>query len=412
MKQGHLRLFEGYGIELEYMIVDRDSLDVLPVTDRVIHAVSGTFESEIEMGPLNWSNELVLHVIELKTNGPAQKLEPLPDIFQSHVKRINSILDPLNGQLLPTGMHPWMDPHAETKLWPHEYSAVYESYNRIFGCSGHGWSNLQSLHINLPFADDVEFGRLHAAIRLILPILPVLAASTPVAGGKTTGLADTRLEYYRNNQKKIPSLSGSVIPEPVFTKRDYEDTIFRRIYADIAPYDPEEILRHEWLNSRGAIARFDRNTIEIRVLDIQECPLADLAISAAVDALIRVFVEEQTAGIDDQKAFPTDRLADLLLAAIRDGERAVVSDREYLKLFGYEGKTIVSTGDLWRHVYETHLAPHLDVRWRETLEIILDRGPLSRRILAALNGDDSPGRIRECFRGLMDCLHNGTMFGA
>ena len=33
------------------------------------------------------------------------------------------------------------------------------------------------------------------------------------------------------------------------------------------------------MNSRGAIARFDRNAIEIRVIDVQECPKADLAIA-------------------------------------------------------------------------------------------------------------------------------------
>jgi hypothetical protein len=32
------------------------------------------------------------------------------------------------------------------------------------------------------------------------------------------------------------------------------------------------VLRHEWVNARGAIARFDRSAIEIRVLDVAECP--------------------------------------------------------------------------------------------------------------------------------------------
>ena len=36
-----LRLFEGYGIELEYMIVDRASLAVAPLADRVLEAVLG-----------------------------------------------------------------------------------------------------------------------------------------------------------------------------------------------------------------------------------------------------------------------------------------------------------------------------------------------------------------------------------
>ena len=58
---------------------------------------------------------------------------------------------------------------------------------------------------------------------------------------------------------------------------------------DIAPLDPDGTLQHEWLNSRGAIARFDRNAIEIRVLDIQECPVADLAICFQVMSFLKIF---------------------------------------------------------------------------------------------------------------------------
>lgn len=407
-----IHLFEGYGIELEYMIVSGDSLDIFPSSDRILHAVSGTYESEIEMGPLNWSNELVLHVIELKTNGPAANLATLPELFQDDVRRIDAILDEMGGRLLPTAMHPWMDPHAETKLWPHGYSSVYESYNRIFGCSGHGWSNLQSMHINLPFSGDDEFGRLHAAIRLILPLLPALAASSPVVEGKASGLMDTRLEFYRNNQKKIPSLTAAVIPEPVYTQRDYEDTIFRRIYADIAPHDEQGILRHEWLNSRGAIARFDRDTIEIRVIDIQECPLADLAVASAVDALVRAHASERWAGCAAQQAFPNEALAGIFLDTVRNGDRAVIDNDAFLTMYGLGGIGTVTAGEFWRRLYESAVEPYVEGCFRPPLETILERGPLSRRILDALGGDVSRDSLHSCYRELMDCLHEGTMFRA
>ena len=110
---------------------------------------------------------------------------------------------------MPTAMHPWMDPHAEARLWPHEYNAVYAAFNRIFDCRGHGWSNLQSTHINLPFRGDEEFGRLHAAIRLVLPIIPGVAASSPAADGRLSGLLDSRLDAYRSNARRIPSISST-----------------------------------------------------------------------------------------------------------------------------------------------------------------------------------------------------------
>ncbi len=244
-------LFQAFGVELEYMIVDTETLNVCPITDRVLHEVAGDYLSEIEIDQLAWSNELALHVLELKTNGPAPALTPLADLFQAHVRKINNLLRPMGAQLMPTAMHPWMDPDRELKLWPHEYNPVYEAYHRIFDCRGHGWSNLQSIHLNLPFASDEEFGRLHAAIRLLLPIMPALAASSPVIGGKVTGLADNRMEVYRHNSDRVPSIAAHVIPEPVYTKGDYERYILHPMYGDIAPLDPLGILRHEWLNARA-----------------------------------------------------------------------------------------------------------------------------------------------------------------
>ncbi len=64
----------------------------------------------------------------------------------------------------------------------------------------------------------------------------------------------------------------------VFTEENYRRQIFQRMYDDIAPLDPDGVLQDEFLNSRGAIARFDRGSIEIRVINIQECPAADLAV--------------------------------------------------------------------------------------------------------------------------------------
>ncbi len=121
----------------------------------------------------------------------------------------------MNAKLLPGAMHPWMDPYKETKLWLHDSKEIYDTYDRIFNCQGHGWSNLQSMHINLPFADDREFKLLHSAIRTILPILPAMSASSPIVDGEITGLMDTRLEVYRRNAERIPSITGLIVPEAV-----------------------------------------------------------------------------------------------------------------------------------------------------------------------------------------------------
>jgi gamma-glutamyl:cysteine ligase YbdK (ATP-grasp superfamily) len=403
-----LHLFEGYGIEIEYMIVDRQRLDVRPFSDRVLEAAAGEIVSEVEVGELCWSNELMSHVIELKTNGPAPSLEGVAAHFQRDVRRINGILAASDAMLMPTAMHPWMDPDREAKLWAHEYNEVYSTYDRIFDCRGHGWSNLQSMHINLPFAGDAEFARLHAAIRVILPLLPALASSSPYALGQNTGFLDYRMEVYRHNARRVPSLSGDVVPEPVFSEQAYRREIFERMYADIAPHDPGQVLRHEWLNSRGAIARFERDAIEIRVIDTQEAPVVDLAIAAAVSHIVEGFSSGRLADFEQQARLAVAPLADVFQRSLKLAEQTPIEDGEYLSVLGMSGAR-ASALEVWQSLLERR-PPALDAAGRAALDHILEHGPLARRMLAFAGAEPSRARLGELARALAHCLEQGRSF--
>lgn len=405
------RLFEAFGIELEYMIVHQDSLDVLPKSEHMLKGPDGTIEAEIEVGDLCWSKELVCHVIELKTNGPVAELDRVEDRFQTHVQRINEGFKSINGMLLPSAIHPWMNPMTETRIWPHHENTIFQNYDRIFGCKGHGWSNLQSMHLNLPFGDDNEFGRLHAAIRLVLPIIPALAASSPIVEGRPTGKLDNRMFFYRENQRRIPSIAGKIIPEAVFSGADYRREILERSWADIAPYDPEGLLRYEWLNSRGCIARFDRDAIEIRIIDIQECPKVDIAVAAAVSAAVRALCDEKRVAYAAQKKWPIDPLASILWGTAESAENFVITDEAYLRLFGYRGSQ-ARAGDLWAHIIDSAASEYSRMigPYKSELASILKHGTLATRIIR--EAGDTPDRdaLKAVFRQLADCLEQGRMF--
>lgn len=405
-----LHLFQAFGVELEYMLVDRDSLDVRPITDEILKAIAGSYEAEIERGVLCWSNELVLHVIELKTNGPMGFAE-LSRSLADDVRAINELAAQHNAMLMPTAMHPWMNPERDTKLWPHEYSAVYESFDRIFGCQGHGWSNLQSTHLNLPFCGDEEFGRLHAAIRLILPILPALAASSPIVEGNYAEQLDARLEFYRHNARKLPLVSGRVIPEPAFSTTAYDEMIFQPLYRAIAPQDPDGILQHEWLNARGAIARFDRGAIEIRLLDVQECPAADLAIVQLIVAVLEDLVSERWSTIEQQSQANIDALEPILLACIERADDTAINDTDYLRLFGYKSGGPVAASALWRHLCNAVLEtrPQL-IEPLQPIRNIFRHGCLARRIRRAVGATPRRSRIEKVYRRMTECLANNEMF--
>jgi gamma-glutamyl:cysteine ligase YbdK (ATP-grasp superfamily) len=398
-------LFEAYGVELEYMIVDQKTLDVLPITDQLLHSVLGEYLGDYEKEPIGWSNELALHVLELKTTLPVPSLERISQDFQKEVQDINQRLASFGGQLMPTAMHPWMNPAKEMKLWEHDNSPIYAAFNRIFNCQGHGWSNLQSNHLNLSFGNEEEFVRLHAAIRLLLPLIPALAASSPIVEGKVTGMQDTRLNVYRMNSAKIPSITAHIIPEVCLSFEDYHAKIFNRIYKDIAPYDPEKILQDEWLNARGAITRFNRYAIEIRVIDLQECPAADVGVSQAITEVIKHLVQEKWVSIEFLHHFHEERLKEILLETIVAGEHATIWDKGFLEAFGWKNSPQCSDKDLWLHLSEA-----CGLHQNAALAHILKKGTLSTRILKALGHNFGREELADVYRELCQNLEKGTFF--
>ncbi len=405
-----LHLFQAFGVELEYMIVDRDTLDVRPIADELLKAELGEYGSDFENGMITWSNELVMHVIELKSTRPESNFNTLCSAFSDNVTRVNSVLEKWNAMLLPTAAHPWMNPQTETKLWPHDSNEVYAIYNSIFDCRGHGWSNLQSTHLNLPFYDDEEFAKLHAAIRVVLPILPALCASSPILDGKLTGFLDTRMNYYKTNQQAIPSITGKVIPEGVFSKRQYFNTVYEKIKADIAPYNADNILDPIWVNSRGAIPRFDRGSVEIRIMDIQECPPADLAVQTLVIETIHALANEKFVNLEEQMGKKTEILAGILDETSRLGPDAELLSSEYPATFGLDGPC--TAGELWNHIHKKLLnsgTTTLD-KWGEEIGVVLREGPLAKRMLKSLNGDYSRESITRIYTRLADCLAQNKLF--
>lgn len=407
-----LPAFAGCGIELEYMIVERETLWVRPIADRLLRGAGGEQLDELARGPFGWSNELVLHLVEVKNRQPSADLDALAEGFQQEVAELDRRLGCFGARLMPGAMHPWMDPASETQLWPHHNAAIYRSYDRIFDCRQHGWANLQSMHVNLPFADDTEFARLHAAVRVLLPLLPALAASSPLALGRATGLQDYRMEVYRGHPRRVPALMGRLIPETASSRTEYETTVLAPMYRAIAPLDSDGVLQHEWLNTRGAIPRFDRNALEICVIDLQECPRADLAIAAAATAVVRALYDGRWSSLAAQQRIDTQTLLDLLLATIRDAEACAVDDAGFLALLGRLPRACTA-GELWRALLDDCAAdPLLTPGARQALDLILTRGPLARRILRALDGDFRPAAVQQTYRTLCDCLARGHQFEA
>jgi len=396
--------FSGYGLELEYMIVDAATLDVLPIADRILAAQGLADDMDVVREHAAWSNELVLHVLEMKTLGPSADFDRASEIFRGEVRTLSELLAAHGARLMPTGAHPWMDPARETRLWPHQNDVIYRTFDRIFDCRGHGWSNLQSMHINFPFQNEEEFVRVHAACRFVLPLLPGLAASSPFLDAARAPALDARLLCYEGNCRRVPEITGVVVPEIIDGKPAY-DALLGRIYSALAPHDPEGILAEEWVNARGAIARFERGAVEIRVLDTQECPEQDAAIALLVTSVVKALASGELIAHEELVHFPSAPLVEQYRRSRTDASLATLDTGPYRAAFGSSASTVAG---LWRELLARYVPSGSQAR--ERLALIADSGTLAERLVRQLGPTPTKDELFECYARICDCLLRGEAF--
>ncbi len=281
---------------------------------------------------------------------------------------------------------------------------------------GHGWFNIQSVHLNLPFSGDAEFSRLHNAISLLLPVLPALAASSPVFDGAHQGWLDGRLSHYVNNQRKLPGIIGGIVPEPVGSEAEYREKILEPMFREIAPLDTEGIMQEEWLNSRAAIARFDRNTIEIRCLDTQECPNADLALCHWVTSMLRTLMGSGADLLAVHRKVPAGLLKSLFLDTAKRGMAAAVPADYPFAAFGLAPQPTAGaflkalTAKSLGAGSEAARAPGAsaaETAFRPAIDLILSEGNLAERILRAA---PEASLYPAVYERLCQCLENDAPF--
>ncbi|HKP76711.1 MAG TPA: glutamate-cysteine ligase family protein [Longimicrobiaceae bacterium] len=402
------RAFEVAGMELEYATVDRD-LNVVSLVEPAFRILAGRGTSDVHLGALGFSNEIADHVLEVKTTGPLRSLRDAEAVLYEGVQRFSAVLrDEFDARLMPTGMHPWFDPRRG-RLWSRSGGRIYGTYARLFDVRTHGWMNVQASHVNLPFGSEREAMAMHTAAALLVPYLPALAASTPMHDGDLQPSADSRLAWILQHQARIPESCGPLVPEYVDSFAGYRRTVLAPMYAalDRLPGDASAI-RHEFLNARAAVFKFSRKSMEVRVLDTQECVKLDVAIAAFVRTALKHLSKRILAGAVELP--PHEVLVRDFHATVRDGSAARVAaphlDAEA------RGDGCVEARAVLRHLLEASrgAARKDEDEYLALVERMIEAGSLSDRIRAALRphaqaaDEDFTEAARHVYIELMDCL--------
>lgn len=401
-------LFSAFGIEIEYMIVDSSTLLPRPIAHELLRDPSNKIVNSLKMGDTVVSNELAAHVIELKTASPSSDFEAIALSFQSTISVLNAKLSTFGAMLAPGGMHPFMLPKEHSGIWEHDDREIYEWYDATFGCRSHGWLNLQSCHLNLPFQTESEFALLHDAIIVALPLLPAISGASPYLEGRYDGHLDTRLHVYADNQKRFPAIAGDVIPESIHDEATYQKTVLAPAYESVKSIDPEQLIEADWLNSRGAIARFDRGSVEIRIIDAQENPRCDLAISSILVQLLQRLVELGPETITHlvSEFSPAQRKQHLMTAATR-GKSVPLAQKQLATALGIGD--VETLGEFWTAFLEREKATGKDPFESRLVQRNLFDGSLGERMLRQCGEKPIREDLEKMLKGLCRDLAKDSM---
>ena len=403
----HYRPFEVAGMELEYPTVDRD-LNVVSLVEPAFRVLAGRGTSDVDLGAVAFSNEIADHVFEIKTQQPVRSLAHAEAALAEGIQRFSAVLHAEFGaRLLPTGMHPWFDPRRG-RLWTRSGLRVYTTYARLFDVRTHGWMNVHAAHLNLPLGREVDAMAMHTAAALLIPYLPALAASSPMYDGELQPAADGRLAWILEHQARIPESCGEIVPEYVEGFGDYRKRILAPMYRALDRLPDTGAIRHEFFNTRGAILRFARRAMEVRVLDTQECVKMDVAVAVFVRAALRHLTQRVAR---DRVELPEHAvLVEDFRACIRDGSAARVR-APHLDVERDADGTAEARAVL-RHLLAgaRRTVRRDETAFLELAERVIETGTLSERIRAALapvaDADDETftEAARRIYIELIDCL--------
>ena len=386
------------GPEHEYALVDRD-LHVMPISDKIIKDYCGKIINFMELPKFTFGKELQLHVMEIKANQPFKSPREFEETMHDAVLTLGGIVEKSGANLLGTGMHPLMN-LKDTEVWPHFHKKIYREYGKIFNLNQHGWLNIQSFHLNLPYQEEADAIQTHNQLANLCAYLPAITASSPIFEGKNGVDTDNRLQFYKVNQKEVPSITGDVIPEYASSLSQYKQEVIERYSTDLEHKGADKTLLHrEWVNSRGVIFRFDRCALEVRVMDEQECVKSDVALACFVRAAVRGLIASNA------ELLPHDLLVEDFNATVKDGLTAEVSNPH--------GKT---ARQVCKHIFNL-AAEHADrdeKKYLPTIKKRIEEGCLSdvirANVLRRAQKTDFHEAVVDVYSTLIRCLSDNEIY--
>jgi carboxylate-amine ligase len=276
------------GIEEELFLVDETTHALAPVTDEVLDAM--------RVDPQSAGHDAYAAQIELRSRASGSVADAVDSLA-----RLRAAATAAGGTLLGAGLHPDGRFGDATLVEGHRYELVADQLRGLLRRTPES-----ALHVHVGLPDARAATRAFNAMRLHVPLLVGLAASSPFWFGTDSGLRSARYVLSR-------AYPGRCVPRAV---RDIEDLgqLARETLTAAGLPDATFLWWDLRMHPR-------HGTLELREMDAQ----ASLEHVAAIAALVRALVVEAL-DAPDRPDVPSEALGWASFRAARDGTSASILD--------------------------------------------------------------------------------------
>jgi carboxylate-amine ligase len=277
------------GIEEELFLVDATTHALAPMTDDVLEAM--------RVDPQSAGHDAYAAQIELRSRASGSVAAAVESLAG-----LRGAATAAGGTLLGAGLHPDGGFGDATLVEGHRYELVADQLRGLLRRTPES-----ALHVHVGLPDARAATRAFNAMRLHVPLLVGLAASSPFWFGTDSGLRSARYVLSR-------AYPGRCVPRAVRDIEDLEQLAGETLTAAGLPdatflwWDLRMHPRH--------------GTLELREMDAQ----ASLEHVAAVAALVRALVVEAADAPDPPPDVPSEALGWASFRAARDGTSASILD--------------------------------------------------------------------------------------
>jgi carboxylate-amine ligase len=337
------------GLEEEVMLLDPETLDLLPCAPQALERLGGDprFKAELPAAQLE--------IITPPCSTPSQALAALAGGRRDLARGLEGLARPA-----VCGVHPFAEPLGELSR-----GGRYDLTREEFGAIARR-QLVASLQVHIAVGGADRTLAVYNALRPLLPCIAALAANAAFYEGRDSGMASVR-------PKIAELLPRQGLPPPIAS---WEELAAELRWGAAAGVVPEPRLWWWELRPHPGFG-----TLEMRVPDAQTTLSDAAAVAAAVHSLVAWLAQIHDAG-EVLPSFPTWRIAENRWSAARNGVEGEMADLQ-------SGRPL-ATRDLLGRLFdqiepaaaELEAAPLLGL----ARELAVQNGAIRQREIAAERG--------------------------